>query len=70
MMSFFLRDVLDEIWDLIESVLRVFLPTFTVAGYRWTADFKFYVLPTVFQSYQNDVRLIMKGCVQQNSVYG
>ena len=26
---FFQRDVLDEIWDLIESVLRDFLPTLT-----------------------------------------
>ena len=26
-LSFFPRDVLDEIWDLIGSVLRVFLPT-------------------------------------------
>ena len=25
---------------------------------------------TVFQSYQVDERLIMKGCVQWNSVYG
>ena len=25
---------------------------------------------TVFQSYQDDERLIMKGCVQWNSVYG
>ena len=25
---------------------------------------------TVFQTYQDDVRLIMKGCVQWNSVYG
>ena len=25
---------------------------------------------TVFQSYQDDVRMIMKGCVQWNSVYG
>ena len=25
---------------------------------------------TVFQSYQDDVRMIMKGCVQRNSVYG
>ena len=24
----------------------------------------------VFQSYQDDVRMIMKGCVQWNSVYG
>ena len=27
MLSFFPRDVLDEIWDLIESVSEVFLPT-------------------------------------------
>ena len=27
-LSFFPRNTLDEIWDLIESVLRVFLPTF------------------------------------------
>ena len=25
---------------------------------------------TIFQSYQDDERLIMKGCVQLNSVYG
>ena len=25
---------------------------------------------TVFQSYQDDVRMIMKGCVQWNFVYG
>ena len=28
-LSFFPLDVLDEIWDLIESVLRDFLPTLT-----------------------------------------
>ena len=27
MLCFFPRDILDKIWDLIESVLRVFLPT-------------------------------------------
>ena len=27
-LSFFPRDLLDEIWDLTESVLRLFLPTF------------------------------------------
>ena len=27
MLSFSPRDVLDELWDLIESFLRVFLPT-------------------------------------------
>ena len=33
-------------------------------------DLRFYVLSTVFQSYQEDGRLIMKGCVQWSSVYG
>ena len=31
---------------------------------------RFNVLLTVFQSYQDDVWMIMKGCVQWNSVYG
>ena len=29
MLSFFPQDVFDEIWDLIESVSEVFLPTLT-----------------------------------------
>ena len=33
-----------------------------------TCDFTSF--STVFQSYQGDGRLIMKGCVQWNSVYG
>ena len=33
-----------------------------------TCDFTSFL--TVFQSYQDDVRMIMKGCVQWNSVYG
>ena len=33
-----------------------------------TCDFTPFL--TVFKSYQDDVRLIMKGCVQSNSVYG
>ena len=33
-----------------------------------TSDFSSF--STVFQSYQDDRRLIMKGCVQWNSVYG
>ena len=33
-----------------------------------TCDFMFF--STVFQSYQDDERLMMKGCVQWNSVYG
>ena len=34
----------------------------------WLAIFTSF--STVFQSYQDDGRLIMKGCVQRNSVYG
>ena len=35
----------------------------------WTAcDFTSF--STVFQSYQDDEKLIMKGCVQRNPVYG
>ena len=30
----------------------------------WIDDLQFYVLLTVFQSYQDDARMIMKGCVQ------
>ena len=33
-----------------------------------TCDFTFFL--TIFQSYQDDVWMIMKGCVQWNSVYG
>ena len=33
-----------------------------------TCDFTSFL--TAFQSYQNDVRMIMKGCVQWNSVNG
>ena len=32
-------------------------------------DLGFYVLSTVFQSYQDDGRVIVKGCVQWNPVY-
>ena len=40
-----------------------------VGKHGWmTCDF-FMSFPTVFQSYQDDGRLIMKGCVQWNSVY-
>ena len=31
-------------------------------------DLRFYILLTVFQSYQDDVWMLMKGCVQWNSV--
>ena len=37
---------------------------------RWMDDLRFYFLLTVFQSYQDDVWMIMKGCVQWDSVHG
>ena len=50
----------------------VFLPLIqreqsSVDGWM-TCDFTSFL--TVFQSYQDDVWMIMKGCVQWNSVYG
>ena len=36
----------------------------------WMDDLRFYVLLTVFQSYQDDVWMMMKGYVQWNSVCG
>ena len=36
----------------------------------WMDGLQFYILLTLFQSYQDDGRLIMHGCVQWNSVYG
>ena len=36
------------------------------ASLRWMDDMRFYVLSTVFQSYQDDGSLIMKGCFQWN----
>ena len=36
----------------------------------WMDDLRFYSFSTVFQSYQDDEGLIMKGCVQWSSVYG
>ena len=41
----------------------------TVDDDGWmTCDFTSFL--TVFQSYQDDVGMIMRGCVQWNSVYG
>ena len=39
-------------------------------GYRWMDDLRFYVFFKVFQSYRDDGKLIMKGCVQWNYSYG
>ena len=44
-----------------------FKRTQKMAGWM-TCDFKSFL--AVFQSYQDDVGMIMKGCVQWNSVYG
>ena len=38
--------------------------------YRSMYDLRFTSFSTVFQSYQDDERLVMKGCVQWNRVYG
>ena len=35
----------------------------------WMEDLRFYVLLTVFQSYQDDVWMIMKGCVCNGSPF-
>ena len=46
-----------------------FILTIPEAMNGWmTCDFKSFL--TVFQSYQDDVWMMMKGCVQWNSVYG
>ena len=37
---------------------------------RWMVDLHFYVLLNSISSYQDYVKMIMKGCVQWNSVYG
>ena len=36
----------------------------------WKDDLRFTAFSTVFQTYQDDEGLIMKGCVQWNPVYG
>ena len=35
-----------------------------------TCDFTSFSIDKVFQSFQDDERLVMKGCVQWSSVYG
>ena len=80
MLSFFLRGVLDEILNLIESVSEEF-PSYSylcqqahiymhiVEMNGWmTCDFTSF--STVFQSYQDDGWLIMKGYVQLSLFYG
>ena len=36
---------------------------------RWTDDLQFHVLSTVFQSFQDDERVKMKGCLQWDAIY-
>ena len=50
--------------------MLILLSAFFGAKDGWMDDLGFYVLLTVFQSYQDDVWMIMNGCVQWNSVYG
>ena len=41
-----------------------------ITGYGWMDYLRFYIFFTIFQSYQDDEWLVMKGCMQKNSVYG
>ena len=54
------KDYLVELKVELVNLLSVFK--------RWMDDLRFYVLLTVFQSYQDGVWTLMKGCVQWNSV--
>ena len=56
-------------------VIPIFLPVLSAkpVNYQWMDDGWHAILCpflTVFQSYQDDVWTIMKGCVQWNSIYG
>ena len=50
------------------NVLWLYIFSVSIIDGWITCDFTSYL--TVFQSYQNDVWMIMKDCVQWNSVYG
>ena len=49
------------------SICRIIRELRKIDGWM-TCNFTSFL--TVFQSYQDDVWMIMKGCVQWNSVYG
>ena len=51
-----------------EQMSRVYGVSFIANGMMLDAILMSFL--TVFQSYQDAVRVIMKGCVQWNSVYG
>ena len=51
-----------------DQMSRVYDEVFIVNGMMLDAILMSFL--TVFQSYQDAVRVIMKGCVQWNSVYG
>ena len=69
-------------WELLKNINNTLVPNGTITFYfilsselrplkmdGWmTCDFTSF--STVFQSYQDDGKLILKGCVQWNSVYG
>ena len=55
--------------NLVDTREKESIDTMYLNADGWmTCDFTSF--STVFQSYQDDGRLIMKGCVQWNSVYG
>ena len=51
-----------------EQISHVYGESFIVSGMMLVAILMSFL--TVFQSYQDDVRVTMKGCVQCNPVYG
>ena len=59
MLSFFPLDVLDETWDVIESVSEIFL----------TYSCDFISVSTVLHSYKGDGRVIMKDYMQWDTAY-
>ena len=68
--AFFMADT-HFVPDCVVAQLIAFAPSVTLTGRMdgWmNCDFTSF--STVFQSYQDDGRLIMKECVQWSSVYG
>ena len=56
--------------DIVCVCVCVCVDTFCVRFLDGWMTCEFTSFLTVFQSYQDDVWMIMKGCVQWNSVYG
>ena len=59
--------ILTHFFGISYARVRAILHQYRMDGWM-TCDFTSFL--TVFQSYQDDVWMIMKGCVQWNSVYG